>query len=83
MSRSVSAAAAMRHAFNKAGIACRKVRRANFRVLVGHSRPAILLECGYMTNKDEAHRLATSDYQWALAEVIADGIAMWATAALE
>ena len=56
-------------------IECRGVRRAGFRVLVGHSRPAVLIECGYLTNRTEARRLSTTTYQSRIAEAIVDGIA--------
>jgi len=46
------------------------VRPAPFYVLVGASRPSILVEVGYITNAKERERLFTSDYQ----ERIVDGI---------
>jgi len=46
------------------------VRPAPFYVLVGASRPSILVELGYITNAKERQRLFTSDYQ----EEIVDGI---------
>lgn len=46
------------------------VRPAPFYVLVGASRPSILIEVGYLTNPKERERLFTSNYQ----ELIADGI---------
>lgn len=46
------------------------VRPAPFYVLVGASRPSILVEVGYITNPKERQRLFTSDYQ----EEIVDGI---------
>jgi N-acetylmuramoyl-L-alanine amidase len=46
------------------------VRPAPFYVLVGASRPSILVEVGYITNPKERERLFTSDYQ----ERIVDGI---------
>ena len=61
-------------AFKRAGIACRGVNKAGFRVLVGHSRPAVLVECGFLTNYYEARLLATGAYQAKLAAAIADGI---------
>jgi N-acetylmuramoyl-L-alanine amidase len=62
-------------ALKRAGIECRGIRRAGFRVLVGHSRPAVLVECGYLSNPGEAKRLSTASYQTRLAEALADGIA--------
>ncbi len=51
------------------------VRPAPFYVLVGASRPSILVEVGYITNNKERARLFTSDYQ----ERIAKGIVVGAT----
>ena len=55
------------------------VRPAPFYVLVGASRPSILVEVGYITNDKERARLFTSDYQ----ERIAKGIALGATRYLD
>ncbi|NOR55285.1 MAG: N-acetylmuramoyl-L-alanine amidase [Sulfurovum sp.] len=46
------------------------VRPAPFYILVGASRPSILVEVGYITNPKERERLFTSNYQ----EKIVDGI---------
>ena len=51
------------------------VRPAPFYVLVGASRPSILVEVGYITNNKERARLHTPDYQ----ERIAKGIVAGAT----
>ena len=48
---------------------------APFYVLVGASRPSILVEVGYITNPKERARLFTADYQ----ERIAKGIVAGAT----
>lgn len=61
-------------ALESAGVACRGVRRAKFRVLVGHSRPSMLIECGFLTNRTEAKLLNTAAHQEWLAEAIAEGI---------
>lgn len=61
-------------AIGRAGIECRGVQGAGFRVLVGHSRPAVLVECGFLTNRAEAQRLSSSAYQTRLASAIAEGI---------
>ena len=50
------------------------VRPAPFYILVGASRPSILIEVGYITNPKERQRLFESDYQSAIAEGVADGI---------
>ncbi|MBN1343942.1 MAG: N-acetylmuramoyl-L-alanine amidase [Phycisphaerae bacterium] len=74
-SASLSAAQHIQSAFRAAGIACRGIRDAGFRVLIGHSRPAVLVECGYLTNRQEAQLLNTVSYQVKIANAIADGIA--------
>jgi len=50
------------------------VRPAPFYVLVGASRPSILVEVGYITNDKERQRLFTQDYQEDIAKGIAKGI---------
>ena len=45
-----------------------------FYILVGASRPSILIEVGYLTNPKERARLFTSDYQSRIAEGIAEGV---------
>lgn len=50
------------------------VRPAPFYVLVGASRPSILIEVGYITNSKERDRLFTSDYQEEIAEGIVEGV---------
>ncbi len=49
-------------------------RPAPFYVLVGASRPSILVEVGYITNTKERQRLFTSDYQERIAEGIVEGV---------
>jgi len=62
-------------ALRSAGLECRGIRDAGFRVLVGHSRPAVLIECGFLTNRREAKLLNTAAHQEWIADAIADGIA--------
>jgi N-acetylmuramoyl-L-alanine amidase len=50
------------------------VRPAPFYVLVGASRPSILVEVGYMTNNKERARLFDSNYQDLIVEGIAQGV---------
>jgi N-acetylmuramoyl-L-alanine amidase len=50
------------------------VRPAPFYVLVGASRPSILVEVGYITNPKERRRLATSKYQKHIAKGIVAGV---------
>ncbi len=50
------------------------VRSAPFWVLVGASRPSILIETGYISNPRERKRLFNSKYQERMAEGIAKGV---------
>lgn len=50
------------------------VRHAPFWVLVGASRPSILVEVGYISHPKERKRLFTSAYQALIAKGIAEGI---------
>ena len=50
------------------------VRPAPFYILVGASRPSILVEVGYLTNPKERKRLFTSDYQEEIVEGIVEGV---------
>lgn len=50
------------------------VRSAPFWVLVGASRPSILVEVGYISNPKERKRLFTAQYQVLIAKGIAEGI---------
>ncbi len=61
-------------ALRRAGIESRGVERAGFRVLVGHSRPAVLVECGFLTNAADARRLESQPHRQKVAAAIADGI---------
>ena len=57
------------------GIAFHKIGNRDFRVLAKHSKPAVLVECGYMTNRTDAKNLNNSWYRKKLATAIANGIA--------
>jgi len=50
------------------------VRHAPFYVLVGASRPSILVEVGYISHPRERKRLFTSNYQNLIAKGIAQGV---------
>ncbi len=52
----------------------RGVKQAPFRVLIGATMPAALVEVGFISNPDEEIRLATDAYQTLLAEAIYRGI---------
>ena len=56
------------------GIKMRKVAQAPFFVLRGAAMPAVLVELGYLTNKQEAQKLTTAEYRQTLCNVIAKGI---------
>jgi N-acetylmuramoyl-L-alanine amidase len=49
------------------GIADRGVRQAPFRVLIGATCPAVLVELGFMTNPQEEQELASTEYRQKLA----------------
>ena len=50
------------------------VRHAPFYVLVGASRPSVLIEVGYISHPKERKRLFSAEYQNLLAKGIAEGI---------
>ena len=52
----------------------RGTRKARFYVLRKNSMPAILVETGYMTGREDNPRLASPEYQSLMAEGIASGI---------
>ncbi|MEK0451850.1 MAG: hypothetical protein RL088_4118 [Verrucomicrobiota bacterium] len=56
------------------GFSNRGVRTANFRVLSKNRYPAVLVECGYLTNPTEGRRCTDGAALEALAEAIARGI---------
>ena len=53
-----------------------------FYVLVGAHMPAVLVECGFMSNAVEAARLGSSNYQDVLADAIATAVAHYFNADL-
>ena len=52
----------------------RALQQAPFRLLVGANMPAVLIEMGFLTNAQEAQRLATDGHQSALVQALLDGI---------
>ncbi len=72
---SLQAARRIASALNSAGIEFRGISRANYRVLVAHSRPAVLVECGFLTNSSDAARLNSPAHRAHIANAIANGIA--------
>lgn len=53
------------------------VKSAPFWVLVGASRPSILIELGYITNPNERSKLLSDEYQDQIVDGIADGISRY------
>ncbi|HSW44731.1 MAG TPA: N-acetylmuramoyl-L-alanine amidase [Phycisphaerae bacterium] len=68
------AARQIESAFKRAGLACRGIRKANFVVLARHPRPAVLVECGFLTHPDDARRLNDPAFRARIAAAIADGV---------
>jgi len=57
------------------GASDRGVRRARFMgVLRNQSRPSVLIEAGYLTNRNEARKIATAAYRQSIAEGIAKAL---------
>lgn len=52
----------------------RGIREDNFQVLRDTNMPAILIECGFLTNPTEAKKLLSEEYQDSLTEGIVQGI---------
>ena len=62
-------------------LACKRrnrgVKKANFAVLRDTRMSAILIECGFMTNREEAALLLSSTYRQQCAQAIASAITTW------
>ncbi len=67
-------AMAIHRTLQQCGIYSRGLRNADFRVLAAHSKPAVLVETGYVTNSQDAARLNNSWYQAKIAANIAQGV---------
>jgi N-acetylmuramoyl-L-alanine amidase len=52
----------------------RGTQAKQFFVIANTTSPAVLIEGGFLTNKDDASKLATEDYRDQLAAAVADGI---------
>ncbi len=72
--QSQRAAQAINTAFRRAGLETRGIYRNNFHVLREHSRPAVLIECGFLTNRGDAQSLNDAGYRTRVAMAIAEGI---------
>ncbi len=59
---------------NSVNIRDRRVRKARFYVLRKTSMPAILVETGYVTGREDAAKLASPQYREQMAQGIANGI---------
>jgi len=59
---------------SQTGAADRGIRRARFEVLRDAICPAVLVECGFLSNTEESGRLTSAAYQDRLADGIAQGI---------
>ena len=66
--------AAIEQSMRRTGLKDKGIRNQDFRVLVRTKCPAVLVECGYLTNPSEASQLFDSGFQDQLARAIADGI---------
>jgi len=56
-------------------IESRGVKQAPFKVLMGATMPAVLVEIGFITNSDEEDRLKDSSYRERIAQAIVDSVA--------
>jgi N-acetylmuramoyl-L-alanine amidase len=61
-------------ALQQAGFAHRGLREAGFRVLMGHSRPSLLLECGFLTNTSDAANLSNPHWRARISDAVCSGV---------
>lgn len=61
-------------AVRRAGLESRGIYRNNFHVLREHSRPAILIECGFLSNSEDRRNLNNPAYRTRLASAIVEGV---------
>lgn len=73
--RTWSKAYRMQTVLENAGYNVNGIRRADYKVLILHNRPAVLIECGYLTNPADARRLNDDAYLAKMAQTIAQAIA--------
>jgi len=69
-----------RQLLEKLGTQDRGLKRARFAVLRLAACPAVLVEAGYMSNPDEARRIAEERHRSDIAEAVANGVRAYATA---
>lgn len=80
LDQSKTLARSVETAITSAGFACRGIRQNDFRVLANHSRPALLVETGFLTNKTEARKLNDPAYRARIADAIAEGVISYLSA---
>lgn len=69
-----------RHLLEKLGTADRGLKRARFAVLRLATCPAVLVEAGYLSNDDEARKIASERYRADIAEAVANAVKAYAAA---
>ena len=74
------AARCLEEAMRSSGIKSRGVRKADYKVLVKTSCPAVLVEVGFLSNPEEARKLKDPAFRKTLARILAAGIVRFATA---
>ena len=73
----VIAGAIQRRLAPRLGLVNRGIRRHGYTVLVGTRCPAVLVECGFISNPAERGRCSTRWYQQTAARAIYDGLMAW------
>lgn len=68
------AQAILKNVINSTGAKCRGVKHGNLAVIRETTMPAVLIECGFLTNPNELAKIDTSEYRKKLAQGIALGI---------
>ena len=68
------AQAIQRSILSKIDMRDRGVKKANFYVLRNSAMPAVLVEVGFVTGREDAPRLADPNFRKRMADAIADGI---------
>ncbi|WP_235620716.1 N-acetylmuramoyl-L-alanine amidase [Halothece sp. PCC 7418] len=68
------AQAIQRSILSKINMRDRGVKKANFYVLRNSAMPAVLVEVGFVTGREDAPRLADPNFRQRMADAIADGI---------
>lgn len=55
----------------------RGVKRARFDMMTGVKAPAVLVECGFMSNPEHARAMRTPEYRQKLAQGVAEGVSRY------